>query len=255
MGLQSWVCVVCQHVSQGYTTHCPACKGLHTLGALASESVSPARRAKKASLLSVSPLRRVSLGNRALDLVLGGGLVVPSSVLVSGEAGVGKSTAILKAAVYLSSVGVRVLYGSAEMPETLLAHVLRGRLNVNNKDIDNLYITETERIEDVLYDLRSVKPSVLVLDSMQRYRHREETGLVALGRVVADAQLACRLAEASLILISQVTKDDDFAGQNSIRHDVDVDLSIERDKKGDTYACVRTKNRYGQTPVTELLNA
>jgi predicted ATP-dependent serine protease len=60
------------------------------------------------------------------------------------------------------------------------------------------------------------------------------------------------------IFIGQVTKGDVFAGQNKIRHAIDVHahLYYDEQEKSDTYGCLMfetTKNRWGVSGVTHIL--
>ncbi|KHF07038.1 DNA repair protein RadA, partial [Vibrio parahaemolyticus] len=57
---------------------------------------------------------RISTDDNELDLVLGGGLVEGSLVLIGGSPGVGKSTLLLKIASNLAKQGKKVLYVSGE---------------------------------------------------------------------------------------------------------------------------------------------
>src|SRR5271170_4479755 len=52
---------------------------------------------------------RISTGTRELDRVLGGGIVTGSTVLISGDPGIGKSTLLLQVAIDLSVAEVENL--------------------------------------------------------------------------------------------------------------------------------------------------
>ena len=118
-----FVCAECGYASPKWLGRCPDCGKFNTL---AEEAVAPAAPAKQKSAFrapSARPLplsqvkyekfERVSSGNSELDVVLGGGIVRGSLVLVGGDPGVGKSTLLTQVAAHLAKQH-KVLYLSAE---------------------------------------------------------------------------------------------------------------------------------------------
>ena len=117
-----FVCAECGYTSPKWLGKCPGCGKFNTL---AEEAIAPAApAAKKAPLFAqakATPLKdvtyekyeRVPSGIAELDVVLGGGIVRGSLVLVGGDPGVGKSTLLTQVAAHLAE-GHRVLYLSAE---------------------------------------------------------------------------------------------------------------------------------------------
>ena len=97
-----FVCAECGYVSPKWLGRCPACGKFNTL---AEEPVAPAPSTKKqgavrpalSRALPLSQVRyeryeRISSGIAELDVVLGGGIVRGSLVLLGGDPGIGKST-------------------------------------------------------------------------------------------------------------------------------------------------------------------
>ena len=118
-----FVCSECGYTSPKWLGRCPDCGKFNTLVEEAVAPPSPAAK-KAAPLFSAAratPLKevtyekyeRVSSGNAELDVVLGGGIVRGSLVLVGGDPGVGKSTLLTQVAAHLAKEH-RVLYLSAE---------------------------------------------------------------------------------------------------------------------------------------------
>ena len=108
-----FVCSECGYTSPKWLGRCPDCGKFNTL---AEEAVAPAPAAKAKSAFRTAgvsravPLsqvkyeryERVSSGNSELDVVLGGGIVRGSLVLVGGVPGVGKLTLLTQVAAHLS---------------------------------------------------------------------------------------------------------------------------------------------------------
>jgi len=91
------------------------------------------------------PRRRIAVGIKDFNEVLGGGLVPGSVVLLGGEPGIGKSTLLLQVARDLAGDEASVLYVSGE--ESLEQIKLRGdRLGVRGGELFLLAETNLERI-------------------------------------------------------------------------------------------------------------
>src|SRR5215204_2031929 len=121
--LKRWMCLACETTHEQFSPFCDACKSTDTITeapdehAIEIEQERPRQRAKRATLVSTSLPPVLSTGRNAWDIALGGGFVRPSSVLVYGPRGVGKSTSLLSIANTIGNTLKRpVLYGSAEMP-------------------------------------------------------------------------------------------------------------------------------------------
>ncbi|MDD1678389.1 MAG: DNA repair protein RadA [Methanomicrobiales archaeon] len=257
LALQGYKCFLCGAKSPQKETICPNedCHSLHTMMPVKSqengEETTPtvARRAKKASSIAAADFEKISTGTEAWDAALDGGLVRPSSLLVYGDPGIGKSTqSILIAAHVALSLDEPVLYGSAEMPDSLFVHIARNRLNLSKQALDRIYVTDTNDLATMLAEIEEIQPAMVVWDSMQRFRSEGEEGEAVLKRVVHDALEAGQDANAITMLVSQVTKGEDFAGRNTIRHDVDCEVSMSKVRDGIAVQ-VLDKNRFGRTPL------
>ncbi len=181
------------------------------------------------------------------DRVIGGGYINGSSILISGEPGIGKSTLILQIADKLSQKGKKILYVSGE--ESLNQIALRAkRLNIT---CDNLIFISENDIDKVLQVCRIKKPDVIILDSVQTVFSPSidsSTGSVSQVRKISeDMSLYTRINNTVLFLIGQVTKTGDLAGPRSLEHLVDVVLSVEGDRTQNFRILRSFKNRYGST--------
>jgi DNA repair protein RadA/Sms len=191
--------------------------------------------------------------------VLGGGLVPGSIVLVGGDPGIGKSTLLLQVALESAHKG-RVLYVSGEESERQIK--MRAlRLLRSNGDgqtggdesvlPEDLFLVTETSLEVILEHVDAVKPSLVVVDSIQTTYISELESLA--GSVTQVRETASRLrdlAKASgiaIFLIGHVTKEGTIAGPRILEHIVDTVLYLEGDRF-QSYRLLRsTKNRFGPT--------
>lgn len=224
---------------------CPGCGSLYTLVDAETAHV-PVRysRLVRASDVEQDPLERISTGCPGWDHAYDGGIVFPCSTLVFGEAGVGKTTALCRiSSVVAEGCDGDALYISSEMPIDMVAHSARraGAL------LDRLLISDSSDLDMALEDVDEADPSVVVFDSLQAFRIDGEAGEKVLSEVVSAA-VSCAREGRIVFLISQVTKTEDFAGHNGIRHDADAVLRMYRGAGG--IMLEMQKHRYGVAPRT-----
>ncbi len=259
-----YLCSVCGAQTLQWRGQCPNCHEWNTLEAAAPRPAT-GRRSAAPSGSGVTdrpvPLRDVAdaghtpygSGLKALDRVLGKGLVPGAAILVGGEPGIGKSTLLLQVAGLVAAQGKPALYASGE--ESLPQIKARGeRLHMLDP---NLMALATSRVEDVLDALTggSATPALVVVDSVQTLTSLEADGLpgnVSQVRAVTTALLeACRRSGCTLILVGHVTKDGVLAGPRLLEHMVDTVISLEGDRR-QMFRLLRVfKNRFG--PNQELL--
>jgi DNA repair protein RadA/Sms len=188
--------------------------------------------------------------------VLGGGIVPGSLVLVGGDPGIGKSTLLLQMALLLADASGPVLYVSGEESERQIKmRALRLAQNGEPRDAnalpENLFLVNETNLDLILEHIQSVKPRVVVIDSIQTAYLQGLTS--AAGSVSQVRECAARLqglAKASgiaIFLIGHVTKEGTLAGPRVLEHIVDTVLQLE----GDRYQAYRllraVKNRFGAT--------
>jgi len=190
---------------------------------------------------------RIVSGIDEVDRVLGGGLVGGSVILVGGEPGIGKSTLLLQILQHLAARGSKVLYVSGE--ESAKQIRLRGQ-RIGALSGNLLVLTEIS-IEKITQHFREVKPSILVVDSIQTtYSANLSSAPGSVGQVREGAQQFVLLAKKTgvpVFIIGHVTKDGAIAGPKILEHMVDTVLYFEGDS-GHPYRIIRAiKNRYGPT--------
>ncbi|XP_068652461.1 uncharacterized protein [Aristolochia californica] len=181
-------------------------------------------------------------------LVLGGGLVPGSLILVGGDPGVGKSTLLLQIAAMLAETSkTRVIYISAEESVEQIGH-RADRMRIGT---DDLFLYSSTDIEDILEKIHVLSPQAVIVDSIQTVYLRGVPGSAGSITQVRECTSALlRFAKESkipVLLIGHVTKSGDIAGPRVLEHIVDTVLYME----GERYSAHRllrsVKNRFGST--------
>ncbi|MFF4607651.1 DNA repair protein RadA [Streptomyces sp. NPDC001339] len=250
----SYRCTECGWTTAKWLGRCPECQAWGTVeefgGAPAVRTTAPGRVTAAALPIGQVDGRQAtarSTGVAELDRVLGGGLVPGAVVLLAGEPGVGKSTLLLDAAAKAASDDHRTLYVTGEES----ASQVRLRADRIGAIDDHLYLAAETDLSAVLGHLDTVKPSLLILDSVQTVASPEIDGApggMAQVREVAGALIrASKERGMSTLLVGHVTKDGAIAGPRLLEHLVDVVLHFEGDRHARLRLVRGVKNRYGTT--------
>ena len=130
-----YVCRECGHVETKWNGRCPECGSWNSFdeesvsvqlkGSKADEKSVMDNEVRKLSDVPFEPGMRVTSGLDELDRILGGGVMRPSSVLVGGEPGIGKSTIMIQMLDSLSS-SAPVLYVSGEESPSQVNSAIQG---------------------------------------------------------------------------------------------------------------------------------
>ncbi len=252
----SFLCQACGHQSPRWLGRCPDCGGWNTLKE--ERIVGPGRgrpSVLKLASSTATPIaeiktlgehrRRTGIGE--FDRVLGGGVIPGSVVLVGGDPGIGKTTLLLQALPKLGSDRDTVLYVSGE--ESPQQIKMRGqRLGVCDS---GLYILAETSLEGILKTVQELRPSALVVDSIQTvYTDQITSAPGSISQVQEVAGQLMGFAKRSgvpVFIIGHVTKEGAIAGPRLLEHIVDTVLYFEGDK-GHSYRLLRAvKNRFGST--------
>ena len=193
-------------------------------------------------------------GVSELDRVLAGGLLPGSSTLLGGEPGTGKSTLLLQALASMASAGQRCLLVAAEEAP----HQVRRRASRLGADVPGVFIVEAMELPAVEQAVASVRPDVVVVDSVQAVSDPEvasPAGSLAQVRACAHELVAmAKAAGAALVLVGHVTKEGALAGPRTLEHLVDTVLSFEGDRYSSLRALRALKHRFGPTGETGLFD-
>ncbi len=255
-----FICTECGAQSPKWMGKCPHCGKWNTMAeetVQAEPEKSPARRPSMSGALSdnkataygkltTPAYMRSESGLGELDRVLGGGLVLGSVVLLSGEPGIGKSTLLMQISDALGQ-DRKVLYVSGEESGGQLK--LRAeRLGVTG---EHLYILTETNLEKILAEADELKPDVMILDSIQTiYSDRINSAPGSITQVRECALTFINKAKAegiSMLLVGHVNKEGGIAGPKVLEHMVDAVLYFEGERQ-QAYRIIRAvKNRYGST--------
>src|SRR4029077_16143630 len=189
--------------------------------------------------------RHFHTGVSELDRVLGGGLVPGSVTLLAGDPGVGKRTLLPQVAHRWAQAGRRALYLSGEES----AGQIRLRAERTRCTHDEVYLAAESDLQMALGHIDEVRPSLVVVDSVQTMSTTETdgvTGGVTQVRAVTTAlTMAAKTSGVAMLLVGHVTKDGAIAGPRSLEHLVDVVLHFEGDRTSALRMVRGIKNRFG----------
>ncbi len=252
----NYVCTQCGAIQPKWMGKCPDCGSWNTLvenvetpvSRFASSAVPQTAKStvQKLEQIDSSEEQRYLTQMEELNRVLGGGIVPGSVVLLSGDPGIGKSTLLLQICQTISS-DAQILYVSGE--ESLRQIKLRAaRLGVTTP---NLSLSSTTNIEAVIESIQSLKPDIVMVDSIQTMNLsalNSSSGSVT--QVRECTQLLINIAktmEIPVFIVGHVNKDGAIAGQKVMEHMVDAVLYFEGERNL-SYRILRAiKNRYGST--------
>ena len=250
---QIYVCQSCGYMTPKWMGRCPDCGQWNAFveeipgAGLRSGVDSTMGQPETIDAISLDPELRFESGIIEFDRTLGGGLVPGSLVLIGGDPGIGKSTLILQVMGRLSQNGLKSLYLSGE--ESPQQIKLRAeRLSIHS---DNLFILTGTCIEHLLEKLDTLKPDLLVVDSIQTVY--TETLPSAPGSVGQVREVSARLMNWAkktgipTFLIGHVTKEGAIAGPKVLEHLVDTVLYFEGDRTHAFRILRSVKNRFGAT--------
>jgi DNA repair protein RadA/Sms len=181
------------------------------------------------------------------DRVLGGGLVAGTLVLIGGDPGIGKSTLMLQALFGLANQGMKVLYVSGE--ESVRQIRIRSK-RLATVSPEMLIVSEVE-VDAILAMIESVKPQVLVIDSIQTMFNSDLSSAPGSVSQVREAtvrlMLLAKKTGIPTLLVGHVTKDGAIAGPKLLEHMVDTVLYFEGDRNHMFRILRAVKNRFGST--------
>ena len=192
-------------------------------------------------------------GLAEVDRVLGGGLVPGSVTLVGGEPGIGKSTLLLQLAGSVAAAGQKALYISGEESASQV-RARAARLGALHED---LWLVAETALPHVLDHLDTVKPEVVVIDSVQTLVNPllgSAPGSVAQVRECAHGLVQeAKRRGIALLLVGHVTKEGTLAGPRVLEHVVDTVLEFDGDRQHGLRLLRASKHRFGPTSEVGLL--
>ncbi|HLM62898.1 MAG TPA: DNA repair protein RadA [Acidimicrobiales bacterium] len=254
-------CTECGAAAPQWTGWCSACGASGTLAEEAAEvpGIAASGAASTALVFATrsTPVPIVEAigeggdptptGLGELDRVLGGGFVPGSVTLLGGEPGIGKSTLLLQALAAIADGNATCLYVSAE--ESARQVALRAeRLGIA---APALWLVAETALPHVLDHVASVRPDVVVVDSIQTVHDPDLSSAPgSVGQVRGCAHrlvVEAKQRGTTTILVGHVTKDGALAGPRVLEHLVDTVLSFEGERHHALRLLRPVKHRFGGT--------
>ena len=264
-----FVCQQCGRVTLRLMGKCPQCGTFNSMveevvveapkAATRHPSGAPRSAPKRLSQIESDGEERWPMPIAEFSRVLGGGVVPGSLVLVGGDPGIGKSTLLLQMATLLARTHGPVLYISGEESERQIkmraTRLAEGTAQADGVAAppppDDLYLVNETDMDAILQHITSVRPRLVIVDSIQTCYLSELTS--AAGSVSQVRECASRLqalaksSGVAVFLVGHVTKEGTLAGPRVLEHIVDTVLQLEGDRY-QSYRLLRAfKNRFGAT--------
>jgi DNA repair protein RadA/Sms len=249
-------CSECGWETTKWVGRCGECQAW---GSVAEAAAVPVGRTQASPVTRPAvPIAQVSVadshfrtsGVPELDRVLGGGLVPGAAILLAGEPGVGKSTLLLEVAAQTARYQRRTLYVTGEES----ASQVRLRADRTGGVHDELYLAAETDLGAVLTHIEEVRPTLLVVDSIQTIGASGVDGVpggvTQVKEVAAALVRVAKTRNITTVIVGHVTKDGSIAGPRVLEHVVDVVLHFEGDRESRFRMVRAMKNRFG--PIDEV---
>ena len=282
----TYICQQCGYKSPQYLGKCPQCDSWNSFVETLEESQNSKVKTQKygsppgrteiidLSKIQKTDYRRLDTGFEEFNRVLGGGIVVGSLVLVSGDPGIGKSTVLTQLALNLNVIARsettkqsgsdrsqskiatlpsvarndegEVLYVAGEES----AHQIKIRVDRIKPNAPLSVLNETD-VDSIIEAIMQTRPALVIVDSIQTLETADlESVAGSVGQVRECTHRLQRVAKdlhIPIFLVGHVTKEGNLAGPKTLEHVVDVVLSLEGDPTSMFRILRSTKNRFGPT--------
>lgn len=250
-------CSGCGFESIKWLGKCPTCSSWNTLEEVVVEAKSMETKVRQASKKPVKKLfeivsnksDRIITGINEFDRVMGGGIVKDSISIITARPGAGKSTLLLQISDAVAKKGYKVIYASGEESDSQIKNRADRILNKIHQDI---WVLQETSLDSVLDAVEEVDPDVLIVDSIQTFTMESalpaRAGSPTQTMECANALLQIAKSEKrprAIIVVGQMTKNDELAGLRALEHLVDTVLIIEDDNDEELRVLVSSKNRFG----------
>ena len=252
----AFFCQNCGHETPKWLGKCPGCNEWNTfveevISKNSTHEITAFSKSNKNSPKAL-PLnevksrqdKRITLQDKELNRVLGGGLVLGSLILFGGEPGIGKSTLLLQMAL---KEPVKILYISGEESD----YQIKMRAERIGGKNDRCYLLTETSLDAIFVQANSVEPDIVIIDSIQTlYTDRIESSPGSISQIRECTAQLLRYAKETAVpvfLIGHITKEGSLAGPKVLEHMVDTVLQFEGDRNH-VYRLLRSiKNRFGST--------
>ncbi|EKN69199.1 DNA repair protein RadA [Neobacillus bataviensis LMG 21833] len=252
-----YVCSSCGHYHPKWQGFCNACGAMSTLQEENNEKQSTATKVAK-GIATVKRLTEAKSQNSdriitdigEFNRVMGGGIVRDSITIITAKPGAGKSTLLLQVSQDLAQKGLKVLYASGEESDS---QIKRRAERILPRVDENIFVHSDTSLNNVLACIEEVDPDLIIIDSIQTFVLEEYNSrpgsptqtMECANELLKVAKSANR--PRAVIMVGQMTKDDELAGLRALEHLVDTVLIIDGEQGEELKALSASKNRYGST--------
>lgn len=194
---------------------------------------------------------RINTYDSELNRVLGGGVVLGSQIVFSGDPAVGKSTLLTQVSLDLAE-GDKILYVCGEesiaQVKSRCLRLGKARGNKIQKVLENLYLSESKTMLAIEKEVERIDPLLMIVDSINAMKSERDVGGSA--QIVDVTEHLTRISNRfnlPIVIVAHVTKDSVLSGPKALEHMVDVYLHLEGDRREQIRFLRSVKNRFGST--------
>lgn len=211
--------------------------------AICAEGVDESKKLKE---VEIEENFRIISGINEFDRVMGGGIVRNSISIITAPPGAGKSTLLLHVANTVAKLGHNVVYATGEEADT---QVRNRAQRILGEISDNLFIISTHSMENIKTSIEKRNATFAIVDSIQTVALSHIDSSIGGKKQVSECgHLLTSLAKnkqnpRAIILVGQMTKEDELAGPRELEHLIDATIHLEGDSE--LKKLVAKKNRFG----------
>jgi DNA repair protein RadA/Sms len=252
-----FLCTDCGYETPKWLGKCPGCQAWNSL-VEETENVSTQKTITTAKNISVKRLAdtmshnsdRVITKYNEFNRVMGGGIVKDSLTIITAVPGAGKSTLLMQISDDIAKQGLKVLYASGEESES---QIKRRAERILPSIEDNLWVISDNSMNNVLGCIEQIDPDLIIIDSIQTFvldEYPSRPGSPTQTMECATALLKVAKNDKkprAVIMVGQMTKDNELAGLRALEHLVDTVLILEGEEGEELKQLYSSKNRFGGT--------
>jgi DNA repair protein RadA/Sms len=254
-----YICSSCGQSHPKWQGVCSSCREWNTLEEEDAPGAAPAGQKPIAKRnVNVNRLtqtvsqnsHRIVTRYNEFNRVMGGGIVKDSLTIITAVPGAGKSTLLLQVSEDVAEQGLKVLYASGEESDSQIKNRAERILpQIHN----NVWVYSDTSMNNVLGSIDQIDPDLIIIDSIQTFVLEEYPSrpgsptqtmecATALLKVAKDAK-----RPRAVIMVGQMTKDNELAGLRALEHLVDTVLVLDGQEGEELKQLSASKNRYGST--------